>query len=151
MIVTAGQVTIPVRAIQSLLVMARRHLRHRTTLTQMMKATDHHRLIILQRQEECQEAHEDREAHRAHQALLGHQDYQELVPSKTNLAARALEAPQDHPDHPDHQDLQDPRIPLIQRLDLLRNRDRQVLTLRKESRQLISLRLMEPLQPLTNG
>ena len=139
MIVTAGQVTIPVRAIQSLLVVARRHLRHRTTPTQMMKATDHHRLIIHQRQEECQEAH------RAHQALRGHQDYQELVPSKTNLAVRALEAPQDH------QDLQDPRIPLIQRLDLLQNRDRQVLTLRKESWQPISLRLTEPLQPLTNG
>ena len=148
MIITAGQVTIPVQAIQSLLIVACRHLRHRTTPTQMMKATDHHCLIILQRLEECQEAHEDREAHQAHQALRGHQDYQELAPSKTNLAVQTLEAPQDHPDH---QDLQDPQIPLIQRLDLLQNRDRQVLTLRKESRQPTSLRLTEPLQPLTNG
>ena len=75
------------------------------TPTQMMKAMDHHRLIILQHQEECQEAHEDREA------LRGHKDYQELAPSKTNLAIRALEAPQDHPDHQDHQDLQDLQDP----------------------------------------
>ena len=107
MIVTAGQVTIPVRVIQSLLIMARHHLCHRMTLMQTMKAMDRHRLIILQRQEECQEAHEDREVHRAHQALQGHQDYQELAPSKTNLAVWALEAPQGHLDHLDHQVPQD--------------------------------------------
>ena len=106
-IVAVGQVTIPVRVIRSLLAVACCHLCHRMTPMQTMKAMDRHRLIILQRQEECQEAHEDREVHRAHQALRGHQDYQELVPSKMNLAIRALKAPQGHPDHLDHQVPQD--------------------------------------------
>ena len=101
--------------------MAHCHLCYQTTLMQMMKAMDCHRLIILQCQEECQEAHEDREVHRAHQALQGHQDYQELAPSKTNLAVWALEAPQGHLDHLDHQVPQDLQIPLTQWLDLPQN------------------------------